>query len=214
MPNCGLAITLTHGAGVVWPGREDHDVLAAVAAEAAQAVEKRQIARSGSRPGIAGLEAASRGLRAGSSTSVRPRRSTCSGSVPASSMQDHAGHGLQQRPILFRHLLAAAHEDAAGLVHQRRFRAGGDEVHDRVLQRLAVDRVVLVPDDQVHAEALHPPVGVGLHGLAHQFDARRGRGCGPARSAGRRRCRNPTARIARGGCGSTRWPSPGAVREA
>ena len=92
--------------------------------------------------------------------------------MPASSTQDDARHGLQQHPIFFRHLLAAAHEDAARLVHQRRFRAGGDEVHDRVLQRLAVDRVVFVPDDQVDGESLHPPVGVSLHGLADQLDAR------------------------------------------
>ena len=65
--------------------------------------------------------------------------------------QDDAGHGLQQHAILFRHLLAAADEDAAGLVDERRFRAGGDEVHDRVLQRLAINRVVFVPDHQVDA---------------------------------------------------------------
>ena len=82
-------------------------------------------------------------------------------------------HSLQEGPVFLRHLLSATHENAAGFIDQRRFRAGGDDVHNRVLQRLAVNRVVLIPDHEVARQPLHPPVGVGLHGLPHQIEPHR-----------------------------------------
>ena len=40
-------MTLSHGAGVDWPGPEDGDVLASVVGEAAEAVEELELRRGG-----------------------------------------------------------------------------------------------------------------------------------------------------------------------
>ena len=54
-----------------------------------------------------------------------------------------------------------------------RLDAGGDEAEDLLLQPLAVDVALLVPDHQVDRQALQAPPGVGLHHLPDEVDARR-----------------------------------------
>ena len=84
--------------------------------------------------------------------------------------EHHAGGRLQQHAILFGELFATTHEDAAGTVDESCLRAGGDESDDRLVQDLPVDGVILVPDDEVDVEAIHPPPGVGANRLVHQFE--------------------------------------------
>ena len=62
------------------------------------------------------------------------------------------------------------HEDTAWLVYQARFQAACDQAHDQVLQVLAVTGAILVPDHQVHGQALQSPVGMGQHHLPDQVD--------------------------------------------
>ena len=151
-------------------GGQDRHVLAAVVAETAQAVEERQIAPRGlvgdGRLGPAAQRLQMRDRDFGPSAALDLLRQRS-----AVIQQYDARHGLQQRTIFFRHLLAAADEDAAGPVDERRFGTGGDEIHDGFLQRLPIDRIVFVPDHQIDGEPFQPPVRVRLHRLAHQRDA-------------------------------------------
>ena len=84
--------------------------------------------------------------------------------------EHHAGGRLQQHAILFRELFATTHENAAGTVDESCLRAGGDESDDRLVQDLSIDGVILVPDDEVDVEAVHPPPGMGANRLVHQFE--------------------------------------------
>ncbi len=87
----------------------------------------------------------------------------------AAAVADHqARHRQHQRAVLAGQLLGRAHEDAPRAVDQAGFAAGGHQAHDQVLELLAVTRLVLVPDHQVHRQAFLPPVGVGLDQLLHQ----------------------------------------------
>ena len=38
------------------------------------------------------------------------------------------------------------------------------------MQHLSIDGVILVPDDEVDVEAVHPPPGMGANRLVHQFE--------------------------------------------
>ncbi len=60
---------------------------------------------------------------------------------------------------------------AAGSIDERRFGTGRDEIDDRFLQRLPIDRVVFVPDHQIDGQSLQSPVGMCLHRLPHQRNA-------------------------------------------
>ncbi|MNK94204.1 hypothetical protein D3C87_1143970 [compost metagenome] len=85
----------------------------------------------------------------------------------------YARHRQQQRAVLFRYLVAGAHEDAARAVDDVRLHARGDQAHHAVLKRLAVAARVLVPDHQIHRHALLPPVGMRLDQLANQLEVGR-----------------------------------------
>ena len=151
MPNCGLAITLTQGAGVVWPGPRTMMYSRPSRLKPPRPLKNAR-SRCGTSAAVGRLGAGgARGLNSGIGDLAAAAALDLLGQRAGVVEQDHARDRLQQHAVFLRHLLAAAHEDAAGLVHQRRLGAGGDEVHDRVLQRLAVDRVVLVPDHQVDA---------------------------------------------------------------
>ena len=69
-----------------------------------------------------------------------------------------------------RDLFDVAHKDAAGPVDHVRLHASGDQTHDLLLQTLAVDVALLVPDHEIDSETLQAPPGMCLHQLAHQFD--------------------------------------------
>jgi hypothetical protein len=138
-------------------------------AESAQAVEQRQIALRG----LVGQGRLGPG-RSGCSSGCRQRDRYVGPSAALGLLRQRSPvvqqhdprHALQQRPIILRHLLAAADEDAAGPVDVRRFGTGGHQIDDGFLQRLPVDRIVFVPDHQIDRQPLQSPVGVRLHRLA------------------------------------------------
>ena len=84
--------------------------------------------------------------------------------------EDGAGNGLHQDTVLLGHLVPRPHENAAGPVDDVGLQADGNQPHDLIVEQLAIAGAILVPDHQVHGQALEAPVGVGLHQLPHQFD--------------------------------------------
>ena len=189
-----------------------HDILAAVAAEAAQAVEKRQVAlRRLSATAAASGQRRVRLEKRESHSSARPRRSTCSASVPASSTRTTRATVCSSArsssdicsPRRTKMPPGLSTSAASGLAATRSMIVSCSD--------LAVNRVVLVPDDQIDARVLSSASRRAPARPGGPVRCARGRGCAPARSASRRRCRNPTGPIARGGCGSARWPWRGAA---
>ena len=67
-------------------------------------------------------------------------------------------------------MFEAPDEDAARFVQHLRLDAGGNQTGNLVLQGLAVNRNVLVQDDEIHGQTLHAPIGVRLDQLPHDFD--------------------------------------------
>ena len=63
--------------------------------------------------------------------------------------EDDARDSLQEDPVFFRQLFAAAEEDSARFVHLLRFRADSDQAQDAVLQNLTIPGEILVENDQI-----------------------------------------------------------------
>ena len=169
MPNCGLASTLTQGAGVASPGARRDDVFAAVGREAAEVVAEDEFAGGlATRSRLAAMRARrheARDLHLGRAAAHHLLHEAA-----ATVGDDRARHRLQQDAILVGDLLRAPHEDAARPVHHVRFDAGGDQSHDLVLQHLPVAAAILVPDDEIDRQALQPPVRVRLDQPPHEVD--------------------------------------------
>jgi hypothetical protein len=89
---------------------------------------------------------------------------------PPSVAEDDAGDRLEQRAVLFRDLVHRADEDAARAIDRLRLDARRHQAQDLLLERLAVSGTVLVPDHQIHGQALQSPVGVGLDEPVRQLD--------------------------------------------
>ena len=85
-------------------------------------------------------------------------------------VEDDPGHGLQQYEVFVGNLLEVPDKNAAGLVEHLRLEARGDQAGDPVVERLAVDRNVLVENDQFGGQPLHAPVGVRPDELLHELD--------------------------------------------
>jgi hypothetical protein len=146
------------------------DVLGSVRRETSEPVGEDQLVRGGrlvrcAAGAMSPRRHEARHLRLGR----RPARQLLRQAPPAVG-EDRPGHRLHEDAILVRNLLGPAHEDPAGAVDHVRLDARGDEPHDPVLQHLAVAAAVLVPDHQVHGEALQAPVRVRLHHLADELD--------------------------------------------
>ena len=171
MPNWALAITLTQARASIWPAS-----VVMTYSLPSWVKPPRPLKKARSRGGrcaaaaSVGDGACARARARASSAPDAARRSTCSASVPAVVGKDHARDRLQQDAILFGHLLAAADEDAAGLVDRCASGLAAIRPDDLILQRLAIARVVFVPDDQIDGQPFHAPVGVGLDQLADQVD--------------------------------------------
>ena len=43
------------------------------------------------------------------------------------------------------------------------------QVHDLLLQQLAVSGLIFIPDDQINCEPFQPPIGMSLHEQADQI---------------------------------------------
>ena len=180
-PGIGAAPFRYHGAELrvgdhVHPGRgrglaggQDRHILAAVVAESAPTVEQRQIVLRGlvgqGRLGSAAKRLQQRDRDVGPPAALGL---LCQASPVV--QQHDSRHALQQRPIILRDLLAAADENAAGLVDVRRFGTDRHQIDEGFLQRLPVSRIVFVPDHQIDRQPLQSPVGVRLYRLAHEFD--------------------------------------------
>ncbi|MCY1394871.1 hypothetical protein D9M71_97990 [compost metagenome] len=147
-----------------------HHVLAAISAEAAVGVAQEQTFGSwqGGSPRRLWL-ALERG----------DQRRVCRACVTAMNLfgntavvfvQHQARHRQDQRTILVRQLLCRTYENASGTVDQRSFAAGCHHTHDQVLKLLAIAGLVFVPDDEVHHQALLPPVSMGLDHLMDKVD--------------------------------------------
>src|ERR1035437_6855260 len=67
-------------------------------------------------------------------------------------------------------LFEAPDEDAARLVQHLRFNSGRNQTGDLVLQGLAVNRNVLIQDDEINGQSFHAPVRVRLDKLPDDFD--------------------------------------------
>ena len=150
----------------------DH-VLTPVGREAANAVEERQRAGVLTRRRRHGGLGRARGLE---------RRRPALGDPPGRHLlreraeaiaDDRPSHRLQQHAILSGDVLGVADEDAARAVDHVRFEAARDQAEDLLLQPLAIDVALLVPDHQVDGQALEPPPGMRLHHLPHEVDAAR-----------------------------------------
>ena len=150
------------------PGAEGDDVFVAIAGEAAESVLEDQLPRR-DRPGRHG----SRGPRGHQGRDLGFRHAPPLHLFRQGAMfvvQVNPGHGLQQQAVVIGDLLEPPDEDAAGLVQQLRLRPRGDEGDDRIVQGLAVDRDVLVQDDEFDRQSLHAPVGVRLDELPGDLD--------------------------------------------
>ena len=110
------------------------------------------------------------GVSAGTMGSSTLRCSSCSAKRALLIVQDNPRRGLQQHAVIVGNLFEPPDEDAARLVQHLRLNAGGNQAGDLVLQGLAVDRNVLVQDDQINRQPLHAPVGVRLDELPDDFD--------------------------------------------
>ena len=126
-------------------------------------------------------------------------------------VQHDARRGLQQHAVVVGNLFEAPDEDAARLVQHLRLNPGGNQTGDLVLQGLAVNRDVLVQDDEIHRQPLHAPVGVRLDQLPDDLDLLR---VADAEQDDRRVARNAVSskdRFGRAGCLSR---TPGFARRA
>ena len=85
---------------------------------------------------------------------------------------DHSRNRLNQRLVLFGHLVGPANEDAAGLVEQTCLGDRGDHAHDLLVKRLPVAGLIFIPNDQVDGQSLAAPIGMGLDQLADERDLR------------------------------------------
>ena len=84
--------------------------------------------------------------------------------------ENHASGRLQQEAVLLGELLPPPHKNATRSVEEGSLWACPDEVHDRLMDDLSVNRVVLVPNDKIDLQSVHAPVGMGLDRLAHQLE--------------------------------------------
>src|SRR4029079_18258239 len=105
---------------------QNHHIFAAIVAESAQAVKKRQIARGGfvwNRwlvPVEERLQLRNQDFRSPPALGLFGQRSSVI-------HEDDSRHRLQEIAVVVRHLFAAAHKNAAGAVEERSFGTGGDE---------------------------------------------------------------------------------------
>ena len=152
----------------------DH-VLAPVGREAADAVEERQRAACPQRGGVA---TAGSGERVGSSArrpalGDAPCAPPARASVPWRSLtiaRATACSSTRPRPAI---CSAWRTKMPPGRSTTCASRLRRDQAEDLLLQPLAVDVALLVPDHQVDGQALEPPPGVRLHHLPHEVDAAR-----------------------------------------
>ena len=79
---------------------------------------------------------------------------------------DEPRHRLHEDPIFLGQLIGATNEDPARSVDEGRFRRRSQGGRDLLLQVLAVDGRVFVPDHEIGDEPFETPVGVGLDDLA------------------------------------------------
>ena len=213
-PNDGLAITLIHGAGVALPRAEDRDVLAARpsakppsplknSSSGRGAAASAPVSRAGAgarerraRPGA--LEADDLlGERAPAARAGRPGRPP--GAASRSSAESWSPRRMKTPPRTGR--------PACG---QRR-PARPHERLERVVEVLGVGGAVLVEDDEVDVEALHPPVLVGAEQLPHDVDVLELVDPDQDDRAGRRRCRGPRAPAAPARLRASVSPTAGAT---
>ena len=125
VPNYGLASTLTHGAGVAWPGAERDDVFVSIGSETAKAIVKDQIASrsagEGARPGGAVWS------KRGNERLEHAALFELFGKRAMLVIKDDAGGGLQKDTIFIRDLFEPPNENTAGFVEHLGFLAGGDQ---------------------------------------------------------------------------------------
>ena len=158
------------GRGRAHAGRRGDHVLARIGGEVADAVALDAAARRAVRQHRAAWLGGARGHEGRHAALARRPPVHLIDQAAAAVAEHRARHRLQQDAVLVRDLLGVAHEDAARPVDHMRLHAGRDQAHDLFLQALAVDVALLVPDHQVHRQALQAPPGMRLHQLAHQLD--------------------------------------------
>jgi hypothetical protein len=98
------------------------------------------------------------------------------GGAPAQMLAQAAAAGREQRPrdgldqhaIFLGQHVGAQHEDAAALIEPGARTAAAHQAEDLVLHALEVAAGVLVHNHQIDAQALEPPVLMGLEQLLHQ----------------------------------------------
>ena len=159
------------GRGRRTPGLEEDHVFAPVGREAAQAVFEDPLARrEGLGRGVGVWRR--RGLQRGGEAARRVAALHLFAQRLRRVGEHDPRHALEKDLVLFREVLDAAQEDAAGLVDQARVGAGVDGADDAVVERGAVAREVFVDDDQVAGEPLEAPVGVRAEHIGHKIQAR------------------------------------------
>ena len=149
-------------------GLKSNDIFMAVPAEPAQAVGKNQIARRkrSSRvrePAMRGCQGRNQRLQYAAMRQLFLQASLLI-------VQNNSRRGLQQHAVIVGNLFEAPDEDAARFVQHLRLNAGGNQICDLILQGLAVNRDILVQDDQINRESLHAPIRVRLNQLPDDLD--------------------------------------------
>ena len=110
------------------------------------------------------------GVKAGTNGSKTLRCSICSAQSSLFIVQNNSRRGLQEHAVIVGNLFESPDEDAARLVQHLRFNPRRNQTGDLVVQGLAVNRNILVQDDQIHRQPLHAPIGVRLDQLPDDFD--------------------------------------------
>ena len=151
-----------------------HDVFAAVAREPAELVGQHEVRPRLGRRGRARRRrgARHRRLQQRNAEVLGPPPLGLVGEAAAAVGDDHPCDRREQHAVLLRNVVGGPHEDAAGPVDDAAFAAAGDQPHDLVVQLLAVSRLVLGPDHEVHDQPFQAPVRTRAEQLADEVDVR------------------------------------------